>query len=161
VTSIRAKRRVFWAAVWLAIVLVAIKAYYLGVPATLAFTDFGNYFRSLAAISYVDVVFAAICWASARAILALTVYRRRIGSAVSIVFVGLRRLRRFTRWRASSSSESSAGFYIPVARARRQLRMLSSSVAATVTPASLSPWSQLPLIYATSSNNRAPRTAQR
>ena len=53
-------RRVFWAAVWLAIVLVAIKAYYLGIPAPLALTDFGNYLRSLAAISYGDVLFAAM-----------------------------------------------------------------------------------------------------
>jgi len=80
---------VFWAAVWLAIVLVAIKAYYLGVPPTLAFTDFGNDFRSLAAISYVDVLFAAICWAAARAILAITAYRERTSSAISMMFVGL------------------------------------------------------------------------
>jgi len=51
-------RRVFWAAVWLAIVLVAIKAYYLGIPVALALTDVGNYSRSLAAISYGDVLFA-------------------------------------------------------------------------------------------------------
>ena len=86
----------FWAAVWLAIALVAIKAYYLGIPAALALTDFGNYLRSLAAISYVDVGFAAVCWAVARAILALVGdpgrpqqqdQRRRLASATSIVFV--------------------------------------------------------------------------
>ena len=58
----------FWAAVWLAIVLVAIKAYYLGIPPALALADGGNYLRSLAAISYVDVLFARRLWAgSARA----------------------------------------------------------------------------------------------
>ena len=56
----------FWAAIWLAIVLVAIKAYYLGIPASLALADSGNYLRSLAAISYVDVLFAAVIWAGTR-----------------------------------------------------------------------------------------------
>ena len=37
----------FWAAVWLAVVLIAIKAYYLGIPAPLAVADIGNYLRSL------------------------------------------------------------------------------------------------------------------
>ena len=77
----------FWAAAWLAIVLVAIKAYYLGIPAPLALIDSGNYLRSLAAISYVDVLFAAICWAGARAILARAGDRRRTASAISMAFV--------------------------------------------------------------------------
>ena len=75
VTMVRVIRRVFWASVWLAMVLVAVKAYYLGVPPALALTDSGNYLRSLAAISYVDVLFAAIVWASGRAMLVLA--RRR------------------------------------------------------------------------------------
>ena len=54
-TPSSATRRVFWAAVWLAIVLAAIKAYYLGIPARLALTDTGNYVRSLAAIEYISL----------------------------------------------------------------------------------------------------------
>ena len=121
VTHLRATRRVFWAAVWLAIVLVAIKAYYLGIPATLALTDFGNYFRSLAAISYVDVLFAAICWAAARAILALAVDRRRTSSAVSIVFVAIRGVRRGLRGGERHLLRHLRRIsHLPAARARRQ-----------------------------------------
>src|ERR1700752_1196476 len=61
----RDARRVFWSAVWLAVVLVSIKAYYLGVPDTLGLKD-GTYLRSLAAISYTDVLFAAALWTCGR-----------------------------------------------------------------------------------------------
>src|SRR5207247_6075173 len=44
---------------WLAVVLVATKAYYLGTRGDLSFT-------SLAAISYADVLFAVGLWAAAR-----------------------------------------------------------------------------------------------
>ena len=57
-----ATRDLFWTTVWLAFVLVAVKASYLGVPGAL-----GQYLRSLAAISYVDVVFAAVIWTAGRA----------------------------------------------------------------------------------------------
>ena len=47
VTTSLAARRVFWAAVWLALLLVGTKAFYLGLPASLA--DRSAYLRSLAA----------------------------------------------------------------------------------------------------------------
>ena len=49
----------------LGVSLVAIKAYYLG-PLRDGLSD---YVRSLAAISYVDVIFATMCWAAARLVL--------------------------------------------------------------------------------------------
>jgi lipoteichoic acid synthase len=148
VTGIRATRRVFWAAVWLAVVLVTVKAYYLGVPATLAFSDFGNDFRSLAAISYVDVLFAAICWAAARAILAITVDRKRTSAAISMMFVG------FAAFAAIYAVANVIFFGIfggfltyPLLALVGNLRMLSSSVAATVTPRVILALVGLPIIY--------------
>jgi len=149
VTNIRATRRVFWAAVWLAIVLVAIKAYYLGVPPTLAFTDFGNDFRSLAAISYVDVLFAAICWAAARAILAITAYRERTSSAISMMFVGLAAFAAIYAVANVIFFGIFGGFLTyPLLALVGNLRMLSSSVTATVTPRVILALFGLPIIYA-------------
>ena len=61
--------RLFSAAVWLAVVLVVVKASYLGIPGALPRTADAAYLRSLAAISYVDVMFAVLVWASGRAVL--------------------------------------------------------------------------------------------
>ena len=58
-------RRLFWSAIWLAIVFVSIKAYYLGVPDALALRE-GSYLRSIAAISYTDGLFAAAFWVFGR-----------------------------------------------------------------------------------------------
>ena len=139
----------FWAAVWLAIVLVAIKAYYLGIPPALAFTDFGNYTRSLAAISYGDVVFVVLCWAAARSILAFATERTRIASAVSIAFVA------FAGFAAVYSVASVIFFGIfggfltyPLLALVGSLRMLSSSVTASVTPRVVLALVGLPLTYA-------------
>jgi arylsulfatase A-like enzyme len=63
------ERRIFWASVWLAFALVAVKAYYLRVmaPAPGQGIDF---IWSLAAVSYRDAVFAAAWWVVARAVTA-------------------------------------------------------------------------------------------
>lgn len=63
-------RTIFWAGVWLAAVLVATKAYYLTTPAAILWAG-GPSVRSLAAISYLDVLFAAALWACGRAVLAV------------------------------------------------------------------------------------------
>src|SRR5262245_55666605 len=81
-------RRLFWATVWFAIVLVCLKAYYLGIPGSRALTDVEGYLRSLAAISYVDVVFAAALWVFGRMLLAVARNRLAIGT-VSVTFVAL------------------------------------------------------------------------
>jgi hypothetical protein len=79
-------RRLFWAAAWLAIVLIAVKAYYLGVPAAITLSSGQDYLRSLAAISYVDVIFAAILWAGGRVVLALAANRRWAAAVVTATF---------------------------------------------------------------------------
>jgi hypothetical protein len=78
-----ATQDLFWTTVWLAFALVVVKASYLGVhPGAL-----GHYLRSLAAISYVDVLFAAGVWAAGRAVLMLTGDRRPATRIVSLAFV--------------------------------------------------------------------------
>ena len=67
----------------LGVSLVAIKAYHLGVPRD----GLSDYLRSLSAISYVDVLFAAVCWAAARLVLLIVWRRPRAGRAVSGAFV--------------------------------------------------------------------------
>src|SRR5258708_39846225 len=84
-----AARRVFWAAVWLAIVLIAVKAYHLGVPAARAFNGAHDYLLALAAISYVDVLFAAAIWTIARLALALAHSRRLLSSAIAAAFIAV------------------------------------------------------------------------
>ena len=80
-------RRLFWGSVWLAILLSGVKAYHLGIPPAVAITNLPNYIRSLAAISYVDVIFAAVLWAVARAALHLAGARARVASAIAIAFL--------------------------------------------------------------------------
>src|SRR5262245_63738944 len=70
-----ARRQIFWASVWLAVILVALKAFYLGLPNAPAVPVDRGYLRSLAAISYLDVLFAAVVWAVGR--LALVIVRGR------------------------------------------------------------------------------------
>ena len=68
----------------LGVSLVAIKAYHLGVPPRDGLSD---YLRSLSAISYVDALFAAVCWAAARLVLLIVWRRPFAGRAVSVAFV--------------------------------------------------------------------------
>ena len=147
-----ATRRVFWAALWLAIVLVAIKAYYLGVPASLALADSGNYLRSLAAISYVDVLFAAVIWAGTRIVLALVEKLGafpRTASAIALAFVA------GCAFAAVYAVASVVFFGIfggfltyPLLALVGSLQMLSSSVAAHLTPRVILMLVGLPLAYA-------------
>jgi len=149
VISDRAIRRVFWAAVWLAMLLVGIKAYYLGVPPALALADAGNYVRSLAAISYDDVLFAALFWTGARALLAAAGERPHASGAVSFIFVALAAF-------AAIYSVASVIFFgifggfltYPLLALVGNLRMLSSSVSAHVTPPVMLALVGVPLGYA-------------
>ncbi|MEO8260169.1 MAG: sulfatase-like hydrolase/transferase [Acidobacteriota bacterium] len=87
--SDHAAQSLFWASVWLAIVLVGVKAYYLTVPGAVpwAAEQAMPVFQLLAAISYVDVMFAAGLWIAARAALLLA-ERWRLGArAMAATFV--------------------------------------------------------------------------
>ena len=76
--------QLLWAALMLGVSLVAIKAYHLGVPPRDGLLD---YLRSLSAISYVDALFAAVCWAAARVVLLIVWRRPFAGRVVSGAFV--------------------------------------------------------------------------
>ena len=78
--------RLLIAAVWLAAALVAVKAYYLGVPQSLALDDLLWHATSLAAISYGDVLFAA-CSGALGLALVLLAGRGRMAVAVSYASV--------------------------------------------------------------------------
>ena len=78
-----ASRRLFWAAAWLGFALIIIKASHLGIPQA---GDVAGYLRSLAAISYRDVLFAASVWTFGRAALALARDRPIMSRLVSIGF---------------------------------------------------------------------------
>ena len=67
----REHRRLFWAAVWLAMVLLALKAYYLGAPQAPTVHAAWDYICDLAAISFIDVLYAALLWAAGAAALRL------------------------------------------------------------------------------------------
>jgi phosphoglycerol transferase MdoB-like AlkP superfamily enzyme len=66
-----AAHRLYWGAVWLAVVLVATKVYYLGVPEVHDARDLVDHARSIFAISYPDLWFVVGFWALARAGLAV------------------------------------------------------------------------------------------
>jgi arylsulfatase A-like enzyme len=142
-------RRVFWAACWLALVLVAIKAYYLGVPAALALADTEDYVSSLAAISYVDVLFAAIVWAVARLVLAVARRRGIPSLLVSVAFVTFGAFAVVYAIASVIFFGVFGGFLTyPLLSLVGNLRMLSSSVAAHVTPRVVVTLCGVPLAYA-------------
>jgi arylsulfatase A-like enzyme len=145
----QAIRRVFWAAVWLAGVLVGIKAYYLGNPPALRIADADDYVRSLAAISYGDVLFVAVFWATARALLTLCGRRPLAARAISVLFVAIAAF-------AAIYSVASVIFFgifggfltYPLFALIGSVRMLSSSVAKNVTGPVIAALVGLPIAYA-------------
>ena len=68
----------------LGVSLVAIKAYHLGVPLRDGLSD---YLRWIFAVSYVDVLFATVCWAVARLALLIAWRRPLAAQAISGAFV--------------------------------------------------------------------------
>ena len=81
----RERRRVHWTAAWLAIVFVAVKAYYLGAPAAPTPHAAWDYVRDLAAVSFVDVLYAAVLWMVASVALLLAGHRPRVRSTITII----------------------------------------------------------------------------
>jgi arylsulfatase A-like enzyme len=77
----------FWAGVWLAVWLVAIKSFHLGLAGTPAREVGQRYLRALAAISYADVVFVSVFWAFARAVLAAAGRWPSVRAAVAWGFI--------------------------------------------------------------------------
>src|SRR5438477_3483843 len=83
-----ANRRLFWGAVWLALILIAAKAFYLGLPRPAALGNSVDYLRSLAAISFTDLWFVAGLWALSRVLISALARRPNAARRFSMVFVG-------------------------------------------------------------------------
>ena len=143
-----ANRRVFWAAVWLAIVLIAVKAYYLGLPSPGVLAGALDYLRSLAAISYVDVLFAAVVWACGRGLLALAADRHGAGRVLTlgVVFFGALSCAYAV---ANVIAFGVLGRFLtyPLLALIGSVRMLRSSVATELTPRVSAAIVGLPLAY--------------
>src|SRR5437016_5861543 len=85
----RARITLFWAAAWLAFVLMAVKVYYLTRPQAVPWADEQSvgYIRLLAGITYGDVIFAAGLWLCGRAALALAGRRRAATRIIGAAFI--------------------------------------------------------------------------
>ena len=81
---VAATRHLFWAALTLAVSLVIVKASHIGLPRA---GGLGSYGLSLAAISYADVIFAALAWAAARLVLVAARRRPFVLRAVTSLFI--------------------------------------------------------------------------
>jgi hypothetical protein len=77
----------YWAAVWLAIVLAGVKAAYLGTHGELSFFTIRADIESLAAISTADVIFVVTLWFCGRALVAATGAHRWLALVVVTIFI--------------------------------------------------------------------------
>jgi arylsulfatase A-like enzyme len=147
VNSPAATRRVFWAAVWLAAVLVGIKAYYLGASPR-DWSGPSEFLRALAAISYRDALFAAMAWTAGRGALVACGSRRLWRSLTSVSFVAIAALAGIYAVVSVLVFGVFGGFptYSLLALVG-DVRMLSSSVAARMTPPVVATLIVLPLAY--------------
>ncbi len=127
-----ASRRLFWAAVWLGFALIIIKASHLGPP---PIGDVAGYLRSLAAISYRDVLFAASAWTFARAVLALAGNRPLASRVVSVGFLVFSAFICLYAVASAIAFGPLGGFLTyPLLLLIGSVRMVSSSVTAYMTP---------------------------
>jgi phosphoglycerol transferase MdoB-like AlkP superfamily enzyme len=126
-----ASRRLFWAAAWLGLALIVIKASHLGPPRA---GDVFGYLRSLVAISYRDVLFAAGVWSIGRGALAFGGSRPLVARAVSIGFLVFSALICLYAVASVIAFGPLGGFLTyPLLQLMGSVRMVSSSVAAYLT----------------------------
>ena len=143
-----AGRRLFWAAVWLAVLFVTIKAFYLGAPAAATPRAAWDYLRDLAAISFVDGLFAAVFWACATAVLALLGDRPRAIRAVTTASLAFGAFCCLYAIASIFFFSVFGGFLTyPLLALVGDLHMLRSSVAAQVSPTTLLALAGAPLMY--------------
>src|SRR5882672_8636567 len=129
-----AARSVLGAAVWLAVVLVALKAFYLGAPGAPAVPVGRGYLRSLAAISYGDALFAAGVWICARVLVQLVGGRPVGARVVSVAVVALSALATLYAIANIIMFGTFGGFLTySLLLLIGNVRMLSSSVSAYMT----------------------------
>jgi phosphoglycerol transferase MdoB-like AlkP superfamily enzyme len=140
--------QLFWAALMLAVTLVAIKAYHLGVPVRDGLPD---YLRLLSAISYVDVLFAAACWAAGRVVLVIAWRRPLAARAVSGAFVVFAALGCFYAVVNIILFGIVGGFLTyPLLSLIGDVRMVGSSVSAHMTLPTIAGLILIPSVYVAS-----------
>ena len=144
----RENRRLLWATAWLAIVFITVKALYLGVPAARSLTAVWDYLRDLAAVSFVDVLFAAGVWSCGRAALRLSRDRRGVTRAVIVAVLTFSAVSCVYAMASVFFFGVFGGFLTyPLLALVGDVRMLRSSVAAQVTRPTLLALAGLPLLY--------------
>ena len=142
------RRRLSWAAVWLAVVFVAIKAYYLGAPAAPAPRAAWDYLRDLAAVSFVDVLFAALLWVAGALALLTATDRPRLARAISAAAVAIAAFSCLYALASVFFFGIFGGFLTyPLLALVGDVHMLRSSVAARVSPVTLLALAGVPLAY--------------
>ena len=141
-------RRLFWAAVWLAVALVAIKGVYLGAPAAATPHAAWDYVRDLTAVSFVDVLFAAVLWSSGSLALYVAGGRPRAARAVVLTVTAVGALSCLYALASVFFFGVFGGFLTyPLLALVGDVHMLRSSVAAQVSPATLAALAGAPLLY--------------
>jgi arylsulfatase A-like enzyme len=144
----REQRHVFWAAAWLAIVLVAVKGYYLGPPVDASLHAAADYLHDLVAISVVDVRYAALVWGGASGVLWLARRRPLVRSAITIAVDGIAAASVLYALASVLFFSIFGGFLTyPLLSLVGDVRMLRSSVQAQLSAATLISLAVLPLAY--------------
>jgi arylsulfatase A-like enzyme len=144
----REHRRLFWAAAWLAVVFVAVKAVYLGTPAAPTPHAVWDYVRDLAAVSFVDVLFAAVLWIGGNVALLLAGDRARAARAVAFAVTAVAAVSCSYALASVFFFDVFGGFLTyPLLALVGDVHMLRSSVAAQVSALTLAAIVAVPLLY--------------
>ena len=146
--AIRLDAWLFWSGVWLAVWLVAIKGFHLGLAGTPAREVGQFYLRALAAISYVDVVFVALFWSISRGLLALCTGWRLARPIVVFTFIACAAfLCLYTVLNVVMFSLFGGFLTYPLLALVGDVRMLRSSVTTYLRPGFVTGLVCLPLAY--------------
>ena len=144
----RERRRVHWTAAWLAIVFVAVKAYYLGAPAAPTPHAAWDYVRDLAAVSFVDVLYAAVLWMVASVALLLAGHRPRVRSTITIIATAIGAASCLYALASVLFFNVFGGFLTyPLLALVGDVHMLRSSVEARVSITTVLALAVLPMLY--------------
>jgi arylsulfatase A-like enzyme len=142
------QRRLSWAAIWLGVVFVAVKAHYLGAPAAATPRAVWDYVRDLAAVSFVDTLFAAILWMCGTAALVAGRDRAGVRRIVSAMVVGVAALSSLYALASVFFFGVFGGFLTyPLLALVGDVHMLRSSVQAQVSAFTLTALVAMPLMY--------------
>jgi lipoteichoic acid synthase len=138
-------RRLAWAAVSLAVLLIVIKACYLGLPRVGGLAD---YVRGVVAISYGDVMFVVACWLVGRAMLGMAGERPRPGGIVVALFIAVALVTCLYSAASVIAFGMLGGFLTySLLELVGNVRMLSSSVTVYLTPRVMLALAAAPFAY--------------